>query len=311
MVTSIRLGDKLDEMGYLKETEESIKSFHGALDGLVTVAVHPSWPWNCKENLLVEGMRLAEEYDVQFATHLFERPDERALADERFAAEGGAVKYLDKLGLLRDRSLFFHCPYLNEEEIDLFAERGCSVSHNPSANARRGGCAYVPYMLEAGVRVGLGTDDPTSNLLTEMRVASMLHNVLPREKRGLRPEQAFELATMGSAAALGMDDQIGSLEVGKKADLITFDLEFNTDLVPLQQGYVVQKLGERLAGAETVDAMVDGKFLRRDGEFTTLDEREIIIKAGWWFEKFTRDYKYSIEEGESLYEIVHEEFTRI
>jgi 5-methylthioadenosine/S-adenosylhomocysteine deaminase len=310
MVTSVQLDDGLDEKGYLREAEDSIKKFHGAHNGLVTVSVHPSWPWNCTTGLLVEGMRLAEEYDVKYVTHLLEGPDERVMADELWAEEGGAVKHLDEIGLLQERSVFFHCAHLNEEEIDLFAERGCSVIHNPSANARKGDCAYLPYMLEAGVKVGLGTDDPTSNLLTEMKVASLLHNIMPREMRGLRPHQVIDLATRGSAAALGLDDKVGTLEVGKKADIITFDLQRNSDLVPLQTELVLFKVGLYSAGAEVVDAMVDGQFLRRGGEFLTLDEEAIISKAHYWFDKFSHDYLKSKEINVPLYSTVHEEFIR-
>ena len=310
MVTSVRLSDNLDEEGYLKENEQAIRDFHGAHNGLVRVSVHPNWPWNCTDSLLVGGMQLAEDYDVQFVTHLLEGPDERAMADELWADEGGAVGHLDRIGLLRERSVFFHCAHLSEEEIDLFAERGCSVIHNPTANARKGDCAYLPYMLKAGVKVGMGTDDPTINMLTEMRVVSLLHNIMPREMRGIRPRQAFDLATMGSAVALGLDDEIGSLKAGKKADIVTFDLERNSDLVPMHRGLVFYKFALNSAGTEVVDAMVNGRFLRRDGEFLTLDEEAILAKSRYWFDKFAHDYVNSKEMGIPLYRTVHKEFTR-
>ena len=225
--------------------------------------------------------------------------------------EGGAVQHLDRLGLLRERSLFFHCAHLSEEEIDLFVERGCAITHNPTANARKGDCAYVPYMLDAGLKVGLGTDDPTSNMLNEMRVASLLHNIMPREKRGLKPRQAFELATMGTAKALMLEDQIGVLEAGKKADIITFDLEHNSDVIPLHKELVFYKIGLNLPGAETEETMVNGRFLRREGEFTELDEEGIIARSNEWFTKFSEDYVESRETGNLLYKIMHEEFIKV
>ena len=126
----------------------------------VTVDVHTSWPWNCTESMLVKGMALAEKYDVQFATHLFEAPDEKRLANELCANEGGAIQYLRNIGLVNERSVFFHCTQLNEEEIDIMAETGSAITHCPTNNARKGDCAYVPYMRDAGVRLGLATDNP-------------------------------------------------------------------------------------------------------------------------------------------------------
>ena len=310
MVTAYEMSDGLDEQGYLAQTEDAIRNYHNTLDGRVTVDVHTSWPWNCTESMLVKGMALAEKYDVQFATHLFEAPDEKRLANELCANEGGAIQYLRNIGLVNERSVFFHCTQLNEEEIDIMAETGSAITHCPTNNARKGDCAYVPYMRDAGVRLGLATDNPTGNLFKDMAAMSLFHNIMPREKRSVPVWVPLELATTGSAKVLRMDDRVGTLEPDKRADIITIDLRRNTDLMPLNAGMLFYFLCINGPGAVAADVMVDGVFLRREGEFTILDEEAIIAKATQWFEKFTDYYVKGQEERRSLIKLVHNEFIR-
>ena len=310
MVTAYEMSDGLDEQGYLAQTEDAIRNYHNTLDGRVTVDVHTSWPWNCTESMLVKGMALAEKYDVQFATHLFEAPDEKRLANELCANEGGAIQYLRNIGLVNERSVFFHCTQLNEEEIDIMAETGCAITHCPTNNARKGDCAYLPYMRDAGVRLGLATDNPTGNLFKDMAAMSLFHNIMPREKRSVPVWVPLELATTGSAKVLRMEDRVGTLEPDKRADIITIDLRRNTDLMPLNAGMLFYFLCINGPGAVAADVMVDGVFLRREGEFTILDEEAIIAKATQWFEKFTDYYVKGQEERRSLIKLVHNEFTR-
>ena len=310
MVTAYEMSDGLDEQGYLAQTEDAIRNYHNTLDGRITVDVHTSWPWNCTESMLVKGMALAEKYDVQFATHLFEAPDEKRLANELCANEGGAIQYLRNIGLVNERSVFFHCTQLNEEEIDIMAETGCAITHCPTNNARKGDCAYLPYMRDAGVRLGLATDNPTGNLFKDMAAMSLFHNIMPREKRSVPVWVPLELATTGSAKVLRMEDRVGTLELDKRADIITIDLRRNTDLMPLNAGMLFYFLCINGPGAVAADVMVDGVFLRREGEFTMLDEEAIIAKATQWFEKFTDYYVKGQEERRSLIKLVHNEFTR-
>ena len=310
MVTAYEMSDGLDEQGYLAQTEDAIRNYHNTLDGRITVDVHTSWPWNCTESMLVKGMALAEKYDVQFATHLFEAPDEKRLANELCANEGGAIQYLRNIGLVNERSVFFHCTQLNEEEIDIMAEAGCAITHCPTNNARKGDCAYLPYMRDAGVRLGLATDNPTGNLFKDMAAMSLFHNIMPREKRSVPVWVPLELATTGSAKVLRMDDRVGTLEPDKRADIITIDLRRNTDLMPLNAGMLFYFLCINGPGAVAADVMVDGVFLRREGEFTILDEEAIIAKATQWFEKFTDYYVKGQEERRSLIKLVHNEFIR-
>ena len=311
MVTSIRWAHSKTEREYLAETEATIKNYHNALDGLLTVGVHPSWPWNCTENLLIKGMELAEKYDVQYATHLWEGQDEKRMADALWADEGGGIRHLRKIGLLNERTLLFHCAVMDASEIDMLAEAGCAIVHNPSNNARKGDCAYLPYMLDAGITVGLGTDNPTSNMFKEILLTYLIHNIMPREKRGAAPGMPITLATMGSARALWLDDKIGTLDPGKRADIITIDLERSVSFLPLNEGNLLHFICYNTAGIQVTDTMVDGIFLRRNGEFTFLDEAAIYARARAWMEKYSSDFTQSLQKNESFYEKVHDEFIKI
>ncbi len=311
LLTAYRMADGLDEQGYLAETERALTDFHGSLDGRITVDVHASWPWNCTQSILTKGMALAEKYDVQFTTHLFEGPDEKRMANELCADDGGALAYLKSLGLITERSVFYHCTQLDEAEIDMIAAAGAGIAHCPTNNARKGDCAYVPYMLDAGVRLGLATDNPSCNLFKDMMAMAMFHNIMPREKRSVAVHVPLELATMGSARVMRLEDRIGSLEAGKRADIISIDLRRNTDLMPLNAGMLLYFLSINGPGTHVDDAMVDGVFLRRNGEFTTLDEEAIIAKGHEWFSRFSEVYTNAYSEGKSLIDKVHEEFTKI
>lgn len=261
--------------------------------------------------MLTQGMALAEKYDVQFCTHVAEAPDEKRRADETWADEGGQIQHLRDIGLMTPRTLFYHGAALNEREIDMAAETGTAIAHCPPTNSILGNCAYVPYMLKQGVKVGLGTDVPTHNLFNVMLSVSQQHAIMPRELRGLPPWTPFELATTGSARALRWEDQIGTLEPGKRADVVTIDLTHNTSLFPLNPGALLLFLAFNGPGAEVSDALVNGQFLRRDGEFTMLDEVAIIERAQYWCDKFTADYMQAKAEGDPMFERVHEEYQRI
>lgn len=270
--------------------------------------MHPHTLYSCRESMLEKSIALAEEYDVGFATHLLESPEDRVRSDERYRDRGGLILWMLSSGLLQELSLFFHCAQLNEEEIQVFAEQGCAVAHNPQANTFFGDVAYVPAMLEAGVKVGLGTDAPICNLFDQIFAANMLHNVMPRDKRGLDPWTPLQLATMGSARALRLEDQIGSLEAGKRADIITIDLSRNTSIYPLNAGIFLGWIAEQGAGTIVCDAMVDGVFLRRENEFTIFDEEAIIGRSDEWLAKFSNWYLEKKRLGQPHVQIVHEDY---
>jgi cytosine/adenosine deaminase-related metal-dependent hydrolase len=316
MATSVRLQDNLDEQGYLAQTEEVIRDYHNALDGLVTIAVYPVSPLLCTRSLLIKGMKLAHKYDVQFATHIFEAPDEVKKANDVWTDKGGAIQYLLNIGLLTPRSLFFHAN-LNEREIDVFAEMGCAIVHNPECNAGEWNrnVAYLPYFLDAGVTVGLGTDGLPRDMFGQMMLVKYLHNVLPREKVCVEPWVPLELATIGSARALWLDRKVGKLEPGKRADIITINLKGNTCLYPVHKETLFRFLPSSSQGPHVTDVLVDGVFLRRDNEFTIFDEEAITARVderlGQFLEWYEARKKSRSREGKPMTDFVDHTFAEV
>jgi len=312
MITNINLED-LDEEGYLTQAEQCLRDYHVGGSSRTTVAVHPSWPWNCTESLLIKGMALAERYDVQFATHLFELVEEKRRADGLWQDRGGAIAYLKSIGLLNRRSVFFHGIELDDAEIETLAEAGCALVHNPELNAELfARVANVRKWIDTGMNVALGTDYGQYDMFTAMKLAGLL----PRVARGTAPIDPWDLlkiATIGGARSLWLDEKVGSLEPGKRADIITIDLGRNSGFIPLcdDADWVVSMLTRQATRTEVSDSMVDGQFLRRDGEFTVLDETEIVGKAQMWCQKFALDYRQMLASGRPWHRKVHDMFQRI
>ncbi len=308
VITSARLADARDSAEYLAHTEAAIQNYHGAAGGLIRVGVHPNAIFNNSEDMLASLMDLAHKYGVQFATHIAESPEEIARHSKTYARYGGVIQYLRKRQLLGPSTLLFHGTLLNEGELDILAETGTSLVHCPATNAWFGYCAYLPYMLKIGLQVGLGTDCITHNLFNVMCSVMQHHNIMPRELRRVDPAMIFELATLGSARVLGLGDQVGSIEAGKKADIITLDLKNNSSLFPLSPQSFYSILAQNGPGTEACDVMIDGVFVRRNSAFTFLDEPAIVARAQEWCNRFSRDYHRMKALGQPMFVRLHEEF---
>jgi 5-methylthioadenosine/S-adenosylhomocysteine deaminase len=308
MISSVRLADAKDEREYLAHTEAIIQTYHNAGEGLIHVGVHPSTVFNCTEELLLSAIELARKYGVLFGTHIAESPEEKEQEEQVFSDRGGLMPYLRDLGLLGPQTVLFHGTLLDEGDIDIMAETDTALVHCPATNAWFGYCAYLPYMLKAGLRLGFGTDCITHNLFNVMLSVMQHHNIMPRQLRGVDPAVIFKLATLGGAHVLGMQESIGSLEPGKKADLITIDLKDNTSLFPLNPQIIYAMLALNSAGTQACDVLIDGRFVRRNSKFTYLDEPAIIANARQWCDKFRLDYRRMQQNHQPMFQRVLEEF---
>jgi len=310
MVGTVSIPAGFGEAEHLALAERALRAYHGALHGRIRVGVHPNCTFNSSEALLKRALELALEYGAQFATHIAESPDEKERSDALWADEGGLIAHLRRAGLLTPQTLLFHGTLLSEPEIDVLAEEDVALVHCPATNALFGGCAYVPYMLEKGLRVGLGTDCATHNLFAVMLSVSQHHNIMPRRLRRLEPWTPLALATLGGARALAWEAEIGSLEVGKKADVITIDLRGNSDLFPLSPEGLPDLLALNGAGTEACDVMVDGELLRREGAFTRMDEPAVIGRGQEWCDRFAFDHREALRSGNPMFKRLQEDFRR-
>ncbi len=225
-------------------------------------------PYTCSKKTLVEAKAAASDMGLLFQIHLAETKNEQAMIE---GAEGRTpVAYLDSIGLLDERSLLVHCVWLNETDQIIIKERGASVAHCPESNMKlASGIAPVPGMLELGIPLGLGTDGSASNnnldLFCEMNSAATLQKLANSDPAVMGAEETVALATIKGAQALGLDDEIGSIKPGKRADIILINA-WQPHLVPMGNPFAAVAHGVK--GGDVTDVMVDGKFLVRHGQLT-------------------------------------------
>jgi 5-methylthioadenosine/S-adenosylhomocysteine deaminase len=262
----------------LVRAETYIKEF--AADDLIVPAVAPHAPYTVSGDHLEAARALATKYGVPYIIHVAETSSE---VKDSQSAHGGLtpVAYLDSLGALGPRTLAAHVVWATPGDIAILKNRHVAVSHNPESNMKlASGTAPVPAFLAAGVTVGLGTDGAASNndldMFEAMRMAAFLHKVQSGDPRVIPAATALEMATMGGARALGLERQIGSLEAGKKADLIVVSMN-SARQTPLYDP--VSHLVYATHGDDVRTVVVNGKVLMRDKKLTTLDEAAVVAEA--------------------------------
>ncbi|MBD0321615.1 MAG: amidohydrolase family protein, partial [Gemmatimonadetes bacterium] len=258
----------------------------------VTIGVSPHAPYTVSDALFTAAAEYAIAEKLPMAVHAAESAIEHQLVQ---AGEGDfapglrargiatpsrgrtTVEMLDRLGVLRARPLLIHCVLLDGDDIRRVADTGSTVAHCPVANARLGhGLAPYPEMVSAGVRVGLGTDSVGSNnrldLLEEARIASVIHRGQLASHEMLSPADLLRLCTLDGAAALGIDDRVGTLEPGKDADLCAVSLA-GAHVRPVHSPEAAVFHAAR--ATDVVLTVVKGRVLFRDGVLRTLDEAPI------------------------------------
>jgi len=267
----------------LARAEAFIRKFKD--DPLITPAVAPHSMYTLDGPTLKAARELSRQYGVPTLIHLAETRDEIQAAQERFAASPTA--YLDSLGFWGSGVLAAHGVWVSEAEIAMLKQRGVGVAHNPESNMKlASGVAPVTGYLRAGVAIGLGTDGAASNndmdMFEAMRVASLLHKLQTADPRALGAATALEMATMGGARALGMDRLIGSLERGKRADLIVVETR-SARQTPLYDP--VSHLVYTTRGDDVRHTVVHGRVLMRDRKVLTIDTAAVLAEARAWAEK--------------------------
>ncbi len=242
-------------------------------DPLVGIIVEPHALYTCSSPVIIEAKAIADEYGLPMGVHLLENRAERGQLEEKLGKS--PVTFLQEIGCLDNNLLAFHCVYLSPEEINLFAEYGCKVSHNPASNMKlASGIAPVPDMQKAGVTVGLGTDGAASNntldMIREMNTAAKLHKVARLDPTLMDARTVLRMATIEGAKALGLEDVTGSLEVGKKADIILLDLD-KPHLTPIYSEY--SHLAYAAGGADVDTVVINGKVVMENRRLLTIDEQ--------------------------------------
>lgn len=244
-------------------------------NGLIVPAIAPHAPYSVSPEHLQEAQKLAEELDCPLLIHLAETKSEH---DQVLRERGHSpVTYLDRLGLLTTRLIAAHVVWPDDPEIAVLAERGVGVGHCPQSNAKlASGIAPVVKMLQAGVRVGLGTDGCASNndldMWQEMQTANFLQKLANNSPTVMNARETLQLATIGGARAAHLEDKIGSIEVGKRADLIVVRLDSPHQL-PVYDP--VSQLAYATKSTDVSRVYIDGKLVMAEGVVTGIDVNEL------------------------------------
>ena len=264
----------------IKENMALYDTCNGMADGRIKVFFGPHSPYTASEELLVKVRELADEHNIGIHIHVSETQKEiNDSLDERGIRP---FEYLEKIGFLGPDVVAAHCVWLSDEEIEIIKKHGVKVSHNPCSNMKlASGVAPVSKLIENDICVSIGTDGASSNnnldLIEELKTASLLQKVSTLDPKVLTSDEAIEMATIKGAEALGLDDEIGSIEVGKKADIILIDTN-SANMVPDSSSLSSNVIYS--ANGSNVDTTIcNGKILMENKKLTTLDEDEIYAKA--------------------------------
>jgi 5-methylthioadenosine/S-adenosylhomocysteine deaminase len=278
--------DNKSNAAMLEYTEKFLKRWQG--DALIHAAVAPHSIYTCSQKTLQDSAALARKYSAPILIHVAEMRKE--LDDSRAKNGTTPVQYLDKLGILGPDMVAAHCIFVDETDRKILARLQVGCVHNPSSNMMlASGVAPVIEERAAGVAVGLGTDGPAGSnndldLMEEMDLAAKLQKITKMDPQALGAKAVVEMATIEGARALHMGKEIGSLEAGKKADLISIGLDA-PNAVPMYDIYA--QLAYALKGSDVETVIIDGRVVMRDKKLLTLDEPVVIAKA--------REFKSKIE----------------
>ena len=272
-----------------KALEDLAKNWHNKADGLIRISVDPHAPYTVDPEYMKELKEKREELNQKYGsenapiiwhTHIAETTDEQEKIRKAFNIQlkGGVLEYLDSLGVLDEHVIAAHCVALTDKDIIIMKKRKVNVSHNPISNLKlASGVSPVPKMLEKGIIVSLGTDSPCSNntadMFEVMKTAAILHKGVNKNPTTLPAEKVLEMATIEGARALSWENEIGSMEVGKKADLSIINLK-KPHLCPVYNATSHLVYAARTSDVETV--IINGRIVMENRKLTTLNIKKVM-----------------------------------
>ncbi|NMA95326.1 MAG: amidohydrolase [Clostridiales bacterium] len=269
--------DKLSDIR-LKESRELYEAWHGGADGRIKVMIGPHAIYTCCEDFLNQCMDLARELNLPIHMHISETKKEVLDCLEKHGRT--PIKYLDDIGLFEIRTLAAHCVHLNEEDIQILGQRDVRVAHCPSSNLKlASGFMPAAKLIRNGIDISLGTDGASSNnnlsIIKEMNLAAIMGKAVAEDASAVSARDVINMATINGARALFMGDEIGSLEPGKRADIILIDL----DKPHFKPKNDIDSLLVYSGQGQDVDTViVDGKILMEARQLSTIDLDRLYIE---------------------------------
>ncbi|MCE5213798.1 MAG: amidohydrolase family protein [Methanobacterium sp.] len=272
-------GDEEKRKSEYKESLRIIEKCHNTADGRIKVALGPHAPYTCSTDLLKWVRKKADHLKVRIHIHVSETEFEVQQVQESYGAR--PFEYLDKIGFLKEDVLAAHAVWLSDTEMDIIKDRDVKLSHNPVSNMKlASGTSPLVKMMKKGLNLSLGTDGAASNnnldMLEEMKIAALQQKVVNLDPTVLKADEVFKMATMGGANALGLEQEIGTIEVGKKADIVLVDMKA-PHLTPFR--HPVSHLVYSARGADVDTVICNGQILMQEKELLVLDEKEVLSQA--------------------------------
>ena len=276
----IDFGDAERREAEIKENLTLFENCNGMADGRIKVFFGPHSPYTASEELLIKVRQLADEYNMGIHIHVSETQKEINDVSEEKGLR--PFEYLDKIGFLGPDVVAAHSVWLSDEEIEIIKKHDVKISHNPCSNMKlASGIAPVSKLMENDICVSIGTDGASSNnnldLIEELKTASLLQKVSTLDPNVLNSHEAIAMGTIKGAEALGLADEIGSIEVGKKADIILIDTN-SANMVP-DSSTLTSNIIYSANGSNVDTTICNGKILMENKKLTVLDEQEIYDKA--------------------------------
>ncbi len=267
--------------------EKFVRKWQG--NRLIVPALAPHAPYTVSQDHLMAVRKLSDKLDAAIVMHLAEANTETDYIGQNHKGLR-PIEYVEKIGFLNDKLIAAHVVQANEHELQILKMRGVGIAHNPQSNMKlAAGVAPVPMMLKMDIPVGLGTDGAASNndldLWEEMDTAAKLHKLYSGDPKALSAEQAFEMATIRGARALHLEKIIGSLEVGKRADIVIVDSD-NLNQTPVYNIY--SSLVYSTKSSDVNSVIIDGKPIMIGKRLLTLNENAIKETANLYREKIIK-----------------------
>ena len=268
----------------LAYTEKFVKKWQG--NSLIIPAIAPHAPYTVSEEHLKQARALSDKLNAPLVIHLAEAESETEFIQKNQKGMR-PIEYVEKIGFLNNRVIAAHVIQANEAELDILKRRGVGIAHNPQSNMKlAAGVAPIPLMLKMDLSVGLGTDGAASNndlsLWEEMDTAAKLHKIFAKDPKVVSAEQVFEMATIRGARALHLENLIGSIEAGKRADMVIVDFD---SLHQTPYFNVYSHLVYATKAADVRHVIINGKIVMRDKRLLTLLENDIKKDANAYRKK--------------------------
>jgi 5-methylthioadenosine/S-adenosylhomocysteine deaminase len=266
-------GDKSKIPAMLETGRNNIAKYK---KGLVRAFVGPHAPYTCSDELLLKAKELADKHQTRLHIHIAE--SEKEVRDSLEQKGASPFEYLDKIGFLDENVISVHSVWPSEHEIGILKKRNVKIAHNPTSNMKLAdGTAPVPEYVKKGICVSLGTDGAASNnnldMFEEMKVCALLHKITSMDPSTVPAYDVLEFATINGARALGMENEIGSIEVGKSADIILVNRK-SPNLTPLTNP--ISHVVYAAKGSDVDSVIVDGKILMQERQLRTLDPEDVL-----------------------------------